>query len=353
MFKNTGNLGYAALLVIVISIIVMGPLLGYMQEQRLILGIQDVSNIISPWEIPQEAVGMLISGAILGGFRGIAADLLWMQGEEYWHTGRWWDMLPLMKAVTMLDPHFVEVWRSAAWHIAYNLGAEVNSPLEKRKFIKAGLDLLEQGIRKNMDTWELYFEAGWINVDKGANPQAAAEYFEKAAQFPDAPDVNYHILAHAYEDTADIGEALGAWQKSLEVNPDDRIAQGAITTIQLRYVPAWREYRRGNIKEALRLLYKHLNEEDPEDKIALHFIARIYEEQGRLDEAVAIWEKAAATRAMDYYAALKVDELKAKIAGTETDEGDIYKDLEKYRRQGPVNKPAPNQRLQPGEMGTE
>ena len=169
-----------------------------------------------------------------------------MPGEEYWRTGRWSDMLPLMKTMTILDPHFVEVSHSAAWHIAYNLSAEVDYSAGEAPSSSGGFPFCWTRRRKIWTGGRLLQGRRSMST-KGANPQAAAEYFEKAAQFADAPDVNMHILAHAYEDTADIGEALGAWQKSLEINPDDRIAQGAITTIQLRYVPAWREYRRGNV----------------------------------------------------------------------------------------------------------
>jgi len=339
VLNQSGKAMILLLVAIAVLFAALVPLQNALTDERLILGLDDPSNVVSPWEIPQEAVSMLIGGAIVSGFRNIAADLLWIKGDEYWDSGRWWDMLPVMRAVTMLDPHFIDVWRTFAWHVAYNLGAETKDPVRKRQLLDYGMKILREGIRRNPDRFELYFEAGWMCLDKGADPQAAADYFEKAMEFKSIPDYVYHMMAHAYEDTADIGQALAWWQKSFDRNRDDRIAQGAITTINLRYVPAWRAYRRHDYKKALKLLYHHLKYEDPQDKIALHFIARIYEETGQLTKALAVWQEAASARAMDYYAHLKVDELKAKLAGVKLKVPSLEEEMQRHRNERIKPKP--------------
>src|SRR4030042_1752728 len=44
--------------------------------------------------------------AALGGFRTVAADLLWLKAERVWDGGAWGAMLPILAAVTHLHRRF-------------------------------------------------------------------------------------------------------------------------------------------------------------------------------------------------------------------------------------------------------
>jgi len=61
--------------------------------------------------------------AFMGGFRNMARTLLWMKVDELWHGGRWYRMLPVMVAVTRVDPQFITIWETFGWHLAWNLNA--------------------------------------------------------------------------------------------------------------------------------------------------------------------------------------------------------------------------------------
>jgi len=65
--------------------------------------------------------------AAMGGFRTVAADILWMKVDQMWDGGNWWALPPLLESVTQLDPHFVLAWKVYGWHLAYNLNAEARS----------------------------------------------------------------------------------------------------------------------------------------------------------------------------------------------------------------------------------
>ncbi|MDD5680662.1 MAG: hypothetical protein PHI59_05435, partial [Candidatus Omnitrophica bacterium] len=54
--------------------------------------------------------GEFVTNFVIGGFRGIAVDLLWLSIDEMWHTGKWFEIIPLLRGITWMQPHFLEAW---------------------------------------------------------------------------------------------------------------------------------------------------------------------------------------------------------------------------------------------------
>ncbi len=76
--------------------------------------------------------------AALGGFRTVAADLLWMKVEDLSEGGSS-ELLPqVFESVVDLDPHFILGWTVYGWHMAYNLNAESALTADKRGYLEAG-----------------------------------------------------------------------------------------------------------------------------------------------------------------------------------------------------------------------
>src|SRR5690606_233158 len=67
------------------------------------------------------------------GFRKMAANLLWLQVDKYWHAGMLYRMVPLMHATVALDPQFVDAFLLGAWHLAYNATAQMRDTPEPLK----------------------------------------------------------------------------------------------------------------------------------------------------------------------------------------------------------------------------
>ena len=65
--------------------------------------------------------GQMAGSLVLSGFKGIAADLLWLNIEDFWHKGQHYKMLPLFDAVSWLQPEYVSVWAIGGWHMSYNI----------------------------------------------------------------------------------------------------------------------------------------------------------------------------------------------------------------------------------------
>ena len=54
------------------------------------------------------------------GFREAAAGLLWVRCDEFFHSGDYDAILPLVRLITWLDPHADNVYVTGAWHLSYN-----------------------------------------------------------------------------------------------------------------------------------------------------------------------------------------------------------------------------------------
>jgi len=157
--------------------------------------------------------GQIAGSLVLGGFRGLAADLLWLNIEDYWHKGQWYRMLPLFEAVAWLQPAYILVWSVGAWHMSYNIAAEVPTPQEKQYWYQQGIEFLKKGLSYpfNANKYDLYFELGWTYYNKGKDYPNAVKYLEKAIKYPH-PEVIDDALAHAYEKNGQIDKAIKHWE---------------------------------------------------------------------------------------------------------------------------------------------
>ncbi len=166
--------------------------------------------------------GDMVSGVILGGFRGIAADILWLRCDMYFHKGQWYKILPLYRTITFLQPHFIQAWSIAGWHMAYNIYHEAKVA-DKEKWLEAGLNFLKEGIINNPHRYELYFETGWTYFHKAENYEEAIKYFRRAIRFPH-PDYIDRMIAHAFLKKGDVRGAYEEWKRIVSMHPEDRLS---------------------------------------------------------------------------------------------------------------------------------
>ena len=73
---------------------------------------------------PGEFAGTLM----LGGFRGLACDLLWLRAVSAKEAGRFYESVALAEAITQVQPRFADVWQHLAHDLAYNLSFEADGP---------------------------------------------------------------------------------------------------------------------------------------------------------------------------------------------------------------------------------
>ena len=88
-------------------------------------------------DLGEAAIGQIDTGSfmmklfLLGGFRGIVADLLWIRAEEHKKDHDWDRLKPTVDLITKLQPHFLSIWTFQGWNLAYNVSVEWDAPEDK------------------------------------------------------------------------------------------------------------------------------------------------------------------------------------------------------------------------------
>jgi hypothetical protein len=140
------------------------------------------------------------------GFRELIAGILWVRADSFFDTGNYDAILPIVRLVTILDPHQLDVYATGMWHIGYNFTDEEQR--SDRRYIPSALALGKEGARNNPETYELYFETGWIWYHKIDDYyDNAVEWFESARQKPDMLEARKNLLGMAYQREGEVEKA--------------------------------------------------------------------------------------------------------------------------------------------------
>jgi hypothetical protein len=142
--------------------------------------------------------------AALGGFRTVAADILWMKVDNLWDGGSWQYLPTLLESVVQLDPHFILAWKVYGWHLAYNLNAESVTVIDRRYWLHEGVKVLERAIDMNPTSWEPRFELGWTLFDRAHQFPRAADVFLTTSKMPGAPSYIDRLYYRSYEHMLDL-----------------------------------------------------------------------------------------------------------------------------------------------------
>lgn len=132
-----------------------------------------------PTSAPVAVEGVL---AALGGFRSLAAEVVWFRADNLQKEGRYVELAQLASTLTFLEPHTPEVWSYAAWNLAYNVSIMMPTEEDRWRWVLASMRLLrDEGLALNPGEPELFRELAWLFQLKigGSLDSAAPLYREK------------------------------------------------------------------------------------------------------------------------------------------------------------------------------
>jgi len=110
---------------------------------------------------------MVFTTVVLGGFRGLLADILWLRASYLQEEGKYFELVQLSDWITKLEPRHSEIWAFHAWNMAYNASVMMPEPADRWRWVNNGIRLLrDQGLRYNPGDPVLYREIGWIYQNK-------------------------------------------------------------------------------------------------------------------------------------------------------------------------------------------
>jgi hypothetical protein len=178
------------------------------------------------------------------GFREAVAGLLWVRTDQFFDDGNYAAIMPLIRVITWLDPHQIDVYATGAWHMDYNFTD--SQERSDRRYIPLSLALIKEGIANNPDEPDLYSDEAFVHYFR-----KIADYTKSASVFADGWQVVLdnskhlndqtsfdkvdkgvmtvgHGYAHALEAEGNIPAALAQWNQCIAIHnllvkqkPDD------------------------------------------------------------------------------------------------------------------------------------
>ena len=148
----------------------------------------------------------------LAGFRELIAGILWVRADSFFESGNYDAILPIIRLVTFLDPHQIDVYATGMWHIGYNFTDEEQR--SDRRYLPSAIALGMEGATQNPNTYELFFETAWLWYHKiDDNYEKAVEWMEKADKVDDImlQPARRNLLSRLYERNGQVDKALDHW----------------------------------------------------------------------------------------------------------------------------------------------
>jgi hypothetical protein len=123
---------------------------------------------------------VVFTSVVLGGFKGILADVLWLRASILQDEGRYLELVQLADWVTKLEPGISEIWSFHAWNMAYNVSVMMPKAADRWRWVQNGISLLrDEGLLYNSRDPKLYFELGWLFQHKLGEPLDAMHLYYK------------------------------------------------------------------------------------------------------------------------------------------------------------------------------
>lgn len=153
---------------------------------------------------------------VLGGFRGLLADALFLRSQRMQEQERYFELVQLANWVVDLQPRFTGAISFLAWNMAYNISVNFSSPAERWRWVQRGYELIrDNAIPLHPDDPELYWELGWIFQHKmGMNLDNAHQTYKtelalQMMQTLGSEDFDWDGLAAAPRDYEEFLLAIG------------------------------------------------------------------------------------------------------------------------------------------------
>lgn len=211
------------------------------------------------------AAGQGVTLGVLGGFRAITADFMWLRAHVVWETRDLPTTATLLRLTTALDPRPLYFWLNGSRILAYDMtawriaaaGGYDKVPIAEQERIGAeqahlALRRLEEAFSFHPASTDLWIERANIELNGLHDAAAAAASYRRAWEQPNAPYYTARLHAELLRRLGRKAEAL-AWLKQLhpQLPPGDEAACADLVLSRIRDlerelgVPAGQAYRVG------------------------------------------------------------------------------------------------------------
>ena len=207
------NKSLKALILVVSGILIIYPSFLWLERVHQVKKQHIPQPRYEAWrKLPPE---LIFTTTLLGGFRGIIVDILWLRSMKLKEEGKFFELVQLSKWIGLLQPDIPYVWTFNAWNLAYNVSVEFPTGEERWNWIYLGIKLLRDKALVYCPTGaDIYKELSWIYLNKigGTIDEFSAFYKQKWAQIMDDALGGANV-----EDLAKIIEEKGEEKKFKEI----------------------------------------------------------------------------------------------------------------------------------------
>ena len=154
-----------------VALLISAQLLASMPLKHLRQGMIRSSESGFTAVTPGEFAGTLL----LGGFRGLACDMLWLRADTAQEEGKFYESQALFGTISHIQPGFTQVWSYMSWNMAYNIGHEVEDQDAKWSWMLSGLEINVTGCERNPQSEFLLNHLAWMLNHHGDNFHAEIE----------------------------------------------------------------------------------------------------------------------------------------------------------------------------------
>lgn len=207
-------------------------------------------------------LGQGMSVGLLGGFRSLVADFLWLRVNVLWEGRQLASTLGGLRLVTAVDPRPLAFWLNGARMMAYDMPSWRIAALGGRGAVPTGMQTrieaeqarlalawLGEALEFHPASPAIFIEQANISLNRQHDLEAAAANYRRAAEQPGAPYYAARLHAELLRRLGRKTEAL-AWLVQLHprLPRDDEAAAASLVLARIRElevelaVPADRRY---------------------------------------------------------------------------------------------------------------
>ena len=212
-------------------------------------------------EAIEGSLGQGLVIGVLGGFRAVMADFLWIRTNTIWERRDRVKLDAMVRLVTTLDPRPDFFWINGARMIAYDVPnwriREEGGYAEVSEYRQLAIDLeqaqqafvmLARAREFHPENAKLYLETGQIYLNRLKDNVNAAQWFLSASQQPDAPYYAARIYGELLRREGKDVEAYAYLKELFQQLPDDPYAQKPIILDRIKEledhleIPVWQRF---------------------------------------------------------------------------------------------------------------
>lgn len=213
-------------------------------------------------EAIEGALGQGLIVGVLGGFRAVMADFLWIRTNTIWERRDRVKLDAMIRLVTTLDPRPEFFWINGSRMIAYDVPnwrireeggytdvPELRQQALDREQAEQAFAMLERAREFHPNNAKLYLEVGQIYLNRLKDNENAAKWFLLASQQADAPYFAARIYGELLRREGKNSEAYDFLKQLHQDLPDDPYAQKPIILDRIREleeelkIPVWQRFQ--------------------------------------------------------------------------------------------------------------